>query len=71
MQSIVTSNPNVMHGTPCFAGTRVAVQTFLDHVEAGYTVNEFLEQFPTVTRAQITQVISLLRDDLKKIAIPG
>ena len=48
MEPIVTSNPKVMHGTPCFAGTRVAVQTFFDHLEAGYTIDGFLEQFPTM-----------------------
>lgn len=50
MNAIVTANPKEMHGVPCFAGTRVAVQTFFDHLEAGYTVGGFLEQFPTVRR---------------------
>jgi uncharacterized protein (DUF433 family) len=52
MDPIVTINPKVMHGTPCFAGTRVAVRTLFDHLEAGYTVEQFLEQFPTVRRDQ-------------------
>src|SRR3982750_4387556 len=38
MEPVVTSNPNVMHGTPCFAGTRVAVESFFDHLEAGYAI---------------------------------
>ena len=53
MAPIVTSNPNIMHGTPCFAGTRVSVQSLFDHLEAGYTVNEFLAEFPTVAREQV------------------
>ncbi len=44
MEPIITSNPKIMHGAPCFAGTRVTVQTFFDHLEAGYTLAGFLEQ---------------------------
>ncbi len=53
MEPIVVSDLNVMHGEPCFAGTRVTVRTFFDHLEAGYTVDGFLEQFPTVRREQV------------------
>lgn len=45
MEPVITSNPNVMHGTPCFAGTRVAVQTLFDHLEAGYTIEAFSSRF--------------------------
>ena len=44
MEPVVTRNPNVMHGAPCFAGTRVTVQTFFEHLEAGYALDGFLEQ---------------------------
>ena len=70
MESIITSNPNVMHGTPCFAGTRVAVQTFFDHLEAGYTIEGFLEQFPTVHREQVVQLLGTLRKDAERVAVP-
>jgi uncharacterized protein (DUF433 family) len=63
MEPIVTTNPNVMHGTPCFAGTRVAVQTFFDHLEAGYTVDGFLEQFPTVRREQLVRLLAIAKSD--------
>jgi uncharacterized protein (DUF433 family) len=66
MESIVTSNPNVMHGTPCFAGTRVAVQTLFDHLEAGYSIEGFLEQFPTVRREQVVRLLELLRQDVAR-----
>jgi len=69
MEPIITSNPKVMHGTPCFAGTRVAVQTFFDHLEAGYTVAEFLEQFPTVRREQVVRLLAELREDANRAAI--
>lgn len=42
-----------MGGTPVFAGTRVPVQTFLDYLEAGETLDGFLEGFPTVSREQV------------------
>ena len=67
MEPIVTSNPKVMHGTPCFAGTRVAVQTFFDHLEAGYTLDGFLEQFPTVRREQVVRLLALLREDVARL----
>jgi uncharacterized protein (DUF433 family) len=67
---VITSNPKVMHGTPCFAGTRVAVQTFFDHLEAGYTIDGFLEQFPTVHREQVARLLATLREDAKRVAVP-
>lgn len=69
MEPIVTTNPRVMHGEPCFAGTRVCVQTFFDHLEAGYTVDGFLEQFPTVRREQAMGLLGLLREDAAQVAV--
>lgn len=71
MDPVVTINPNVMHGTPCFAGKRVAVQTFFDHLEAGYTIKGFLEQFPTVRREQVIRLLELLRRDVERITVPA
>jgi uncharacterized protein (DUF433 family) len=54
MNSIfVTVDPDVMSGAPVFKGTRVLLQTLIDHVEAGVTVDDFLEGFPSVTREHI------------------
>ena len=58
----VTRNPDVMHGVACFAGTRVTVQTFFDHLEAGYTLAGFLEQFPTVRREQVAGLLAAVRE---------
>lgn len=52
-RKIITVDPEIMGGTPCFAGTRVPVQTLLDYLEAGDSVDEFLEGFPTVKREQV------------------
>jgi uncharacterized protein (DUF433 family) len=51
--SVVSIDPEVMGGAPCFAGTRVPIQTLLDYVEAGDSINEFLDGFPTVSKEQI------------------
>jgi uncharacterized protein (DUF433 family) len=69
-QSIITRNSNVMHGAPCFAGTRVEVRTFFDHLDAGYTIDAFLEQFPTVRRDQVVGLLELLRKDAARMAVP-
>ena len=50
--SVVKVDPEIMSGTPCFAGTRVPVRSLLDYIEGGDTLDEFLEQFPTVSRKQ-------------------
>lgn len=58
-RKIISRDPEVMGGTPCFVGTRVPIQTLLDYVEAGDSIHEFLKDFPTVRRVQ---VIAFLED---------
>ena len=53
VESSITCSPEVLGGTPVFAGTRVPVQTLFDYLEAGETIDDFLEGFPTVTRDQV------------------
>jgi uncharacterized protein (DUF433 family) len=50
--SVVKIDPGIMSGEPCFAGTRVPVRTLLDYLEGSDSLDEFLEDFPTVARAQ-------------------
>jgi uncharacterized protein (DUF433 family) len=71
MEPVVTINPKIMHGTPCFAGTRVAVRTLFDHLQAGYSIEQFLEQFPTVRREQVIRLMEMLRDDAEHLAVPA
>lgn len=52
-QPIITCSPDILGGTPVFAGTRVPVQTLLDYLEGGETIDDFLEGFPTVKREQV------------------
>lgn len=61
---IISSSPDVMGGTPVFAGTRVPVQTFLDYLKAGESIYDFLEGFPTVSKEQ---VIALLEEAEKHL----
>ncbi len=51
-----------MGGTPVFAGTRVPVQTLLDYLEAGETLDDFLEVFPTVSREQVVGFLEEARE---------
>ena len=52
-QPIVTSSPDILSGTPVFAGTRVPVQALIDYLEGGETIDDFLAGFPTVERVQV------------------
>jgi uncharacterized protein (DUF433 family) len=52
-EQIVTSSPDILSGTPVFAGTRVPVQAFIDYLEGGETIDDFLAGFPTVRREQV------------------
>jgi uncharacterized protein (DUF433 family) len=56
-QTVVSIDAEVMGGTPVFAGTRVPVQTLLDYLEAGDSIDEFLEGFPSVTREQVVVLL--------------
>ena len=50
MNTAISSNPEIMGGTPCFTGTRVPFQTLLDFLEGGDSLDDFLESFPSVSR---------------------
>lgn len=52
-QPLITSTPDILGGTPVFRGTRVPVQTLIEYLEGGQTIDDFLDGFPTVTREQI------------------
>lgn len=56
---IIITDPEIMGGQPCFKNTRVPIETLFDHLEAGYSVEEFLEDFPTVTKEQAIAVLEI------------
>jgi uncharacterized protein (DUF433 family) len=61
-QPVVTRNPEVMGGTAVFRGTRVPVQTLLDYLEAGESIDDFLEGFPSVTRDDVIAFLEEAKD---------
>ncbi len=61
-QPIVSRSPEVMSGAAVFHGTRVPVQTLIDYLEAGDSIDEFLEGFPTVTRERVIAFLEEARD---------
>ena len=58
------SHPEVLGGTPVFQGTRVPVQTLLDYLEGGDTLDEFLDGFPGVSREQAVAFLEMAKDAL-------
>ena len=64
----ITVNPEVVSGAPVFRGTRVPVDALLSNLEAGLSLDEFLENFPTVTREQALQVLGFSRSTLLRLA---
>jgi uncharacterized protein (DUF433 family) len=60
----ITSTPERLGGTPVFAGTRVPVQTLIDFLEAGHPLDQFLEEFPSVSRAHAVAVLELAKQAL-------
>ncbi len=66
MSTVVNVNPNILGGTPVFMGTRVPVASLFDYLAHGYSVEEFVEQFPSVDREQ---AVALL-DEAKAAVVP-
>lgn len=71
MDAIITINPEVMHGEPCFAGTRVTLKTLFDHLRGGYSIAEFLDQFPSVRREQVLSLLDAMHRDAVRAAVPA
>ena len=63
-KQIITSSPDVMGGTPVFSGTRVPVQTFIDYIKGGESIDDFLDGFPTVTREQIVAFLEEAKEQM-------
>ena len=59
LASVITIDKEIMHGTPCFTGTRVAVQTLIDFLETGETIDDFLGVYPSMSRGQVDAFLHL------------
>jgi uncharacterized protein (DUF433 family) len=64
MPQVWRSDPEILGGTPVFVGTRVPVRSLFDYLEGGESLEEFLRQFPSVTRGQAIQALDMARDSL-------
>jgi uncharacterized protein (DUF433 family) len=59
IKSIISKNPEVLGGIPVFAGTRVPIETLFDHLESGVPLDEFLDDFLTVTKEQAVALLEI------------
>jgi uncharacterized protein (DUF433 family) len=64
---LITSDPEILGGTPVFTGTRVPIKNLTDCLEVGDSINEFLEDFPSVTRAQVIEFLEEARAQLTAV----
>ena len=66
--AVVSISRDVMGGTPVFAGTRVPIQTLVDFLTAGDTIDDFLEGFPSVTREQVVEYLKQSELEMERLA---
>lgn len=66
--SVVSISEDVMGGTPVFAGTRVPIQTLIDFLTAGDSIDDFIEGFPTVSREQVVEYLKQAEVEMEKVA---
>jgi len=67
MSDVVHIDAEIMGGTPVFKGTRIPIETLFDYIEGGEPLNEFLEDFPTVTQDQVIKFL----EELKREILPS
>ena len=70
MTTVVSRDREILGGTPVFAGTRVPVRNLIDCLEGGYTIDEFLEDFPTVSRDQVIAFLENTKAELE-LTVPA
>lgn len=66
LSAIVHSDPEILGGTPVFIGTRVPLRNLIDYLEDNFSVDEFLEQFPSVTREQVNNALEALEGSVSR-----
>ena len=62
LAGVVTIDKDVLHGIPCFANTRVPVQTLIDFLETGESIDDFLAVYPTIPKQHVFSFLELSRD---------
>ena len=68
LTSVVHSDPEISSGTPVFRGTRVPARSLFDHLEAGDSLERFLDSFPSVSREQAQETLRIARDHVLREA---
>lgn len=66
--SVVSISKDVMGGTPVFTGSRVPIQTLIDFLTAGDTIDDFVDGFPTVSREQVIEYLKQAEVEMEKVA---
>jgi uncharacterized protein (DUF433 family) len=61
---LISRSPNILSGTPVFTGTRVPVETIIDYLAGGHSLDEFLDDFPTVRREQALELLEQIKQRL-------
>ncbi len=69
MNSVNRIDPEIMSGAPCFAGTRVPIQNLMDYLEGGDSIDEFLEDFPSVSRQQVIAFLEEAKESVLARAV--
>jgi uncharacterized protein (DUF433 family) len=64
-EQLITRDPDILDGTAVFAGTRVPVKTLTDYLEAGDSIDVFLDDFPSVSRTQVVVFLEEAREELR------
>ncbi len=63
-KKLIQSSKDILGGTPVFSGTRVPVRTMIDYLEDGKSIDDFLEDFPSVSRSQAISVLELAKENI-------
>lgn len=63
-QDVISISPEILSGTPVFSGTRVPIQNLFDYIEGGYTIDQFLKGFPSVSKDQAIKILHLAENVL-------
>jgi uncharacterized protein (DUF433 family) len=71
MPDVVNINPKILGGTPVFVGTRVPIESLFDYLKRGRTIDYFLEQFPTVSREQVEQLLEEAKSKTLEKRVPA
>jgi uncharacterized protein (DUF433 family) len=65
MSTVVHVDPQILGGVPCFAGTRVPIRSLFDHLKLGYSLDQFLQEFPTVKKSQAQALLDEARHQIE------